>query len=106
MSGGPGNRFLAATASVGQGVGSDAPVAPSVRLTTADLPEWPSVVLHASISIKGVSVAIRDATITDDDAQLLFHRLRDRLLAAGHDLFSLVVNGREVRPESSNHASA
>jgi len=95
-----------AAASLALSAPAERPPVAASTLALAELPEWPAVMLHASLSSQGVSVAVRDATLTADDAQLLYFRLRERLRATGNELFSLVVNGRELGPDDIGHATA
>jgi hypothetical protein len=81
-------------------------IAHAETLALAAAPEWPSVAVRASISARGVSIAVRAATLDESDALDLFYRLRDRLRAAGHALHSLVVNGRELAADAATHAPA
>jgi len=60
------------------------------------LPEWPDVVVHASVQGSTISVGMRDRAVQKNDALDLYYRLRGQLRGAGLELTSLTVNGHNV----------
>jgi len=88
-----GEQVLAAT-----GASEAASAAPVAATGWQALPEWPAVMVNASIQGNRVSVAMRDGTVQEQDKLSLFYRLRAQLRAAGFALTSLTVNGHNVAP--------
>jgi len=61
-----------------------------------ELPEWPEMMLHASVQGSTISVGMRDRSLDTDDALDLYYRLREKLHAAGFELTGFIVNGQNV----------
>ena len=60
------------------------------------LPEWPAVVVHASLDANRISLVIRDRNMTAAEATVLAERLRAQLRAGGLELAHLILNGQHV----------
>ena len=75
-----------------------AAAAPAVTAVWHELPEWPAVLVHASVQGNRISVGMRDGALHEEDLPELFYRLRAQLRAAGLELASLTVNGHNVAP--------
>ena len=85
-----------------------APAAPAAKATVfvppSELPEWPAVVMHASLTASGISVVLRDGALAEGEARALFYRVRARMQAAGYALSSFIVNGKETSPAAAGDA--
>ena len=93
----PGSPTLLVAGAAGA---TDAPAARAavepVLLQWTELPEWPAVVVHASLSGNRLSIGIRDRALQERDALDLYYRLRAELGAVGLALANLTVNGQRV----------
>jgi len=69
------------------------------QLQLNGLPEWPAVVVHASVAGNRINLVIRDKAVEAGEATALYQRLRGQLRAAGLDLGHLIVNGQTVTGE-------
>ncbi|MCX7274066.1 MAG: hypothetical protein NTV19_12980 [Burkholderiales bacterium] len=72
------------------------PVLLASRPVCCDLSSWPEVMVHASLQGNRLSVGMRDASIGQDDARQLLHRLRALLREAGLVLGHLTINGWQL----------
>jgi len=70
--------------------------APPRQLQFNGLPEWPAVVVHASVAGNRISLVIRDRNVTAGEATALHQRLRNQLRASGLELAELTLNGQQV----------
>jgi hypothetical protein len=83
----------------GEPVPLPAETAPPNPALYFELPEWPEVVVQASVNGSTISVGVRDRMVEAGEALDLFYRLRAQLRAAGLALTSLTVNGQTIAPE-------
>jgi len=60
--------------------------------------DWMPQAAHVSLQGNGVSVALRDARLSEQDVRELHSRMRREMQSLGLELAELVVNGHLVRP--------
>jgi hypothetical protein len=61
-------------------------------------PKWTPVSTHVWIDGNMLSVTLRDARITAQEAERMYHQLRERLAEIGFELHQLTINGHVVIP--------
>jgi hypothetical protein len=78
-----------------------APAAPiDVLMARMQRLDWMPQGAHVSLQGTRVSVALRDARLSEQDMQDLYRRLRKEVRGCGLELTALVVNGHLVRPDA------